>query len=228
VQFINQKQYSPDYDCALVVAAICHRVQLRKDSYVPYITHPIHVSRILELYGYPKHVVIAGVLHDVLEDTNFHDVATAAAFRHTFEFFSEKLPIKFDSELFQALLAGFIGERFGSTVLRLVELVTSRRVPNDTRTWRERKGEQMSHLNNMDSEHAALKGADLLHNMEAMSHNLEHSGTKPFACFHSETSLVDVPWYYFGSAEKVIAVLGMDCGLSNELAAVMARIRRFL
>lgn len=54
---------------ALCFAEEAHRGQLRKGSEVPYITHPVGVSAILCQYGYGETVVIAGLLHDVLEDT---------------------------------------------------------------------------------------------------------------------------------------------------------------
>ena len=58
------------YDAALVLAARAHRSQMRKGSDIPYLVHPVHVSVLLIRYGFPEEVVLAGLLHDVVEDQN--------------------------------------------------------------------------------------------------------------------------------------------------------------
>jgi len=47
-----------------------HYGQLRKGTTIHYITHPIDVMQILQNEGCSEIVIAAGVLHDVLEDTN--------------------------------------------------------------------------------------------------------------------------------------------------------------
>jgi (p)ppGpp synthase/HD superfamily hydrolase len=60
--------YSQRYDDALIFAAQAHRDQLRKGTDIPYIMHPFHVSAMLIRYGFDEDLVIAGALHDVVED----------------------------------------------------------------------------------------------------------------------------------------------------------------
>ncbi len=60
--------YSERLDRALVLAAAVHQVQVRKGTAVPYIIHPYQVALILDRHGWPEDVVVAGALHDVLED----------------------------------------------------------------------------------------------------------------------------------------------------------------
>src|SRR3989344_3308418 len=43
--------------------------QKRKGTDIPYITHPLTVGLILAHAGASEHVVIAGILHDALEDS---------------------------------------------------------------------------------------------------------------------------------------------------------------
>ncbi|NJP07447.1 MAG: bifunctional (p)ppGpp synthetase/guanosine-3',5'-bis(diphosphate) 3'-pyrophosphohydrolase [Chloroflexaceae bacterium] len=62
--------FSARYEAALVLAARAHRTQLRKGSDIPYFTHVVHVAAILERYGLPEDVVVAGLLHDLIEDTD--------------------------------------------------------------------------------------------------------------------------------------------------------------
>jgi (p)ppGpp synthase/HD superfamily hydrolase len=62
--------YSERYDAALILAARAHRGQDRKGTDIPYLMHPVHVSVILLRYGFAEDVVIAGLLHDVVEDSD--------------------------------------------------------------------------------------------------------------------------------------------------------------
>lgn len=62
--------FSPRYDAALALAARAHRDQLRKGTDLPYIAHPVHVSAILMNHGFGEDLAIAGLLHDVVEDTD--------------------------------------------------------------------------------------------------------------------------------------------------------------
>lgn len=52
-------------------ATRAHRGQVRKGSGVPYIVHPLGVARILIEHQCAEKVAIAGLLHDVVEDTAF-------------------------------------------------------------------------------------------------------------------------------------------------------------
>lgn len=65
---------------ALNFSARAHRNQLRKDSFgTPYFAHPAGVGLILARAGCEEDVIIAGILHDVIEDTEFsyEDIASA-------------------------------------------------------------------------------------------------------------------------------------------------------
>jgi (p)ppGpp synthase/HD superfamily hydrolase len=61
--------YSERYDAALILAARAHSGQDRKGTDIPYLMHPVHVSVILLRHGFSEDVVIAGLLHDVVEDS---------------------------------------------------------------------------------------------------------------------------------------------------------------
>jgi (p)ppGpp synthase/HD superfamily hydrolase len=55
---------------AIQVATLAHDGQYRKNSKIPYISHPVAVGMILIKAGYADELVAAGVLHDTLEDTS--------------------------------------------------------------------------------------------------------------------------------------------------------------
>jgi (p)ppGpp synthase/HD superfamily hydrolase len=72
--------FSPRYDAALALAARAHREQLRKGTDLPYLTHVVHVSVILIRHGFGENLAIAGLLHDVVEDTDVPIERIAAEF----------------------------------------------------------------------------------------------------------------------------------------------------
>ena len=60
--------YSDRINHALAFAAKHHDRQVRKGLRLPYFTQPASVGIILTRYGRPDETVVAGVLHDVVED----------------------------------------------------------------------------------------------------------------------------------------------------------------
>jgi guanosine-3',5'-bis(diphosphate) 3'-pyrophosphohydrolase len=63
---------------AMRFAARAHAGQFRRSSDTPYFEHVAAVALILDRVGYPEDVVIAGLLHDVVEDTatSLEDIAS--------------------------------------------------------------------------------------------------------------------------------------------------------
>jgi (p)ppGpp synthase/HD superfamily hydrolase len=57
-------------DQAIEFAAKAHRSQYRKGTDIPYISHPYGVGMLLLMAGCKEEVIIAGILHDTLEDTD--------------------------------------------------------------------------------------------------------------------------------------------------------------
>src|SRR4051812_16220912 len=75
--------FSSRFDAALCFAAVAHREQVRKGIEgpgVPYIIHPMHVATILLRHGFGEDLVIAGLLHDTIEDCD----VTLETIRHDF------------------------------------------------------------------------------------------------------------------------------------------------
>ena len=64
-KFLN----TPLEESALRFAKKSHKGQVRKGSVRPYITHCMEVARILHKNGYSEEIVVAGLLHDTVEDT---------------------------------------------------------------------------------------------------------------------------------------------------------------
>jgi (p)ppGpp synthase/HD superfamily hydrolase len=65
--FVDRSPLTRD---ALAFAASHHEGQTRDLDGIPFVTHPVEVACLLHEAGYSDEVVAAGVLHDVLEDTD--------------------------------------------------------------------------------------------------------------------------------------------------------------
>ncbi len=98
--------YSDRINHALAFAAKHHDRQVRKGLRMPYVTHAANVAVILTHYGCDESVVVAGILHDVIEDC---------------------VRDGFTSED----LADRIGAKFGDDVLQMVLSVARRRLDDD-------------------------------------------------------------------------------------------------
>src|SRR3712207_3105258 len=55
---------------AIEIAAQAHAGQVRKGTNTPYVSHPYAVGMMLSQTGCAEDMVIAGILHDTVEDTD--------------------------------------------------------------------------------------------------------------------------------------------------------------
>lgn len=57
-----------------------HAGQFRDADAAPFLLHPLEVGAVLFVFGYPEHVVAAGLLHDILESSNTSAVEVRVRF----------------------------------------------------------------------------------------------------------------------------------------------------
>ncbi|HAU99820.1 MAG: HD domain-containing protein [Lachnospiraceae bacterium] len=55
---------------AIIYATVMHQGRIRKFGKTPYILHPLEVAQILSTYTDDEDVITAGILHDIVEDTD--------------------------------------------------------------------------------------------------------------------------------------------------------------
>lgn len=182
---------------ALDVARLSHAGAVRKGTSVPYIEHPVSVALLLETHGYGEDLVVAGLLHDTVEDTKYdnrdvqREMARLAG--------HPSLAAPQEPMEFRGAFLRFLSDEFGREVLSLVLAVTERKndggVPLD---WLERKRGQLDHLAGASPDEAALKAADAVHNIESTLVDLHRLGLGVLDRFRGGPLTV---WHYSAIAE---------------------------
>ncbi len=89
--------YSDRINHALAFAAKHHDRQVRKGTRLPYITHPANVAIILTRYDQDEETVVAGILHDVIED--------CVREHYTREMLEQRITDKFGTSVLDSVLA---------------------------------------------------------------------------------------------------------------------------
>lgn len=133
--------YSDVINHAFAFAAKHHDRQVRKGTKLPYLTHPANVAVILTRYGRDNDTVVAGILHDVIEDC-IRDGYT------------------------REMLEQRIADKFGAKVLDTVLAVTYRRNDDDgvELSGEERREDYLERLERANEEARWVCVADKIHN----------------------------------------------------------------
>lgn len=167
---------------AIEFAAQHHRGQFRKGTRIPYVTHLLGVCRILAEFDFEEDVLIGGLLHDVIEDTNasLADVETR----------------------FGKTVASIVN---GTTEPEKHEKLSA---TAEKDSWRRRKQHTIDYVNGETDEHRnleilAVSAADKLDNARAMLHDLRREGESFWGRFNAPKA--DQQWYYENLAKAFLA-----------------------
>ena len=144
--------YSDAINHAFAFAAKHHDRQVRKGTKLPYLTHPANIAVILTRYERDDETVVAGILHDVVEDC-VRDGYT------------------------REMLEQRIGEKFGETVLQTVLQVTQRRLDDEgvELSSADRKGDYLERLSEASETGRWVCAADKLHNARSILSDLKRT-----------------------------------------------------
>lgn len=144
--------YSDAINHALAFAAKHHDRQVRKGTKLPYLTHPANVAVILARYGRDNDTIVAGILHDVIEDC-VRDGYT------------------------RELLEQRIGDKFGAKVLETVLAVTYRRHDDDgvELSGEDRKADYLERLSGANEDARWVCAADKIHNASSIVSDLQRT-----------------------------------------------------
>jgi (p)ppGpp synthase/HD superfamily hydrolase len=135
---------TPKIEKAIVRATTLHQSQRRKLSEVPYIVHPYSVAFLLAHYVDDEDVIIAGLLHDTLED----------------------IP-----EYTEEMLREEFGERACAIVKEVTEDFTQAEKEDHSlrgESWRTRKERYLQNLSNDSKEALMVAAADKIHNLRSL------------------------------------------------------------
>ncbi|PYP53088.1 MAG: phosphohydrolase [Gemmatimonadetes bacterium] len=141
--------YSDVINHAFAFAAKHHDRQVRKGTKLPYLTHPANVAVILTRYDRDSDTIVAGILHDVVEDC-VRDGYT------------------------RDMLEQRIGDKFGEKVLDTVLAVTYRRHDDEgiELSGEDRKADYLERLADASEEARWVCAADKIHNTSSIISDL--------------------------------------------------------
>ncbi len=188
--------YSDRINHAFAFAAKHHDQQVRKGTRLPYFTQPANVAVILTRYAQDECTVVAGILHDTVED----------GVREGWT---------------RAMLEERIGRKFGVDTLDTVLAVTERRTDDDgvELSADDRKADLLHRLAQANDSARWVCAADKVHNVNTIVHDLARTAFPEtvwgrFAAGRDGT----VRWYR--AVCDRLREIGFDAPIVDELEAV--------
>jgi (p)ppGpp synthase/HD superfamily hydrolase len=188
---------------AIRFAANKHDGHWRKGTAIPYISHLMNVMKILCEHRCPAPVVVAGILHDTVEDT----------------------PVTV-----QDIVAEF-GEDVSKLVVAATEAdkleEAAQRKKDKTGDWRSRKQKTIDHIaHESDFRYLLVSAADKLDNIRSIRADYEALGDTLWQRFNA--GKIDQQWYYNSLAQTFVQ-RGNEAGdplktIANEMALEVKRV----
>lgn len=190
--------YSDRINHAFAFAAKHHDQQVRKGTRLPYLTHPANVAIILTRYGCSEDTVVAGILHDVVEDCVRDNM--------TREMLEER-----------------IGRKFGSSVLATVLMVTQRKMDDDgiELSSEDKKSDYLARLAEANEEARWVCAADKVHNANSILSDLRRTSFPETVWGRFNVGKDGTVAWYRRVAERLREV-GFNAPIVDELEAAAA------
>lgn len=158
---------------AIIYATVMHQGKVLKLVNTPYILHPLEVAQILSAMTDDQDVITAGILHDIVEDTD----GTLAEIEKRF---GERVAFLVSSESENA----YPGE-------------------SEDATWKRRKEESLKILKNTDDQGVRMLWlADKLANIRSLAGAYSEYGEQLWESFHQRDPEMQ-HWYYQTIAEQL-------------------------
>jgi len=188
------------FDRALVYANALHRMDLRKQTTVPYVAHLFGVCSLVLENGGGETEAIAALLHDAAEDHGGEHqlVQIASRFGHD--------------------VAQIVRECSDS----LVDTAHQKKAP-----WFERKRAYLEHLRALASARPSsllVGAADKLHNVRSIDADVRRPAVGEAVYERFSGKRLGTLWYYRELADILTATPGRHALLAEELAAIVERL----
>ncbi len=188
---------TPKIEKAIARATLLHQHQKRKVTGVPYIVHPYAVAFLLAHYTDDEDVIVAGLLHDVLEDVPHYA--------------EENLRDEF-------------GERVYHIVKEVTEDMTQAEKKDHSRrsaNWLERKKKYLANLSDDSKEALLVAAADKIHNLRSFLDDYSCHGEIVWS--QLGTKKEGMLWFY-GETARIISER-LDHPLAEELKKTFEEAR---
>lgn len=193
--------YSDRINHALAFAAKHHDQQVRKGLRLPYYTRPANVAIILTHYRQDEDTVVAGIVHDVVED----GIRVG--------------PVVGDPRLSQ------VSDKFGDDVLGILLTVTERRAGDDgvDLSPEERRADLLVRLDRADDRGRWVFASDLLHNVSNLIAELRRTDfpENVWERFHAGREGTVAA---FQASYRRLREVGFEAPVMGELAAAMEEL----
>ena len=195
--------YSDRINHAFAFAAKHHDRQVRKGTRLPYLTHPANVAVILTSYAQDEETIIAGILHDVIED--------CVREHYTRDMLEQR-----------------IGDKFGDDVLVTVLAVTQRETDDDGSPYspEEKRDDYLLRLQDASPRALWVCAADKIHNGSTILADLRRT-IDPDTVWSrfSVGKKGTIRWYR--RVYDRLCELGFDAPIMNELRAVAEQLEEW-
>jgi (p)ppGpp synthase/HD superfamily hydrolase len=194
--------YSDVINHALEFAAKHHDRQVRKGTKLPYLTHPANVAIILTRYGCENDAVVAGILHDVIEDC-VRDGYT------------------------REMLEQRIGDKFGPRILDTILAVTYRRHDDDgvELSGDDRKADYLERLAGANEDARWVCAADKIHNASSIISDLRRTVDPETVWARFGAGKAATARWYRQVYER-LAEVGFNAPIMGELEKVSAELAK--
>ncbi|CAN5683510.1 HD domain-containing protein [soil metagenome] len=197
------KGYSDRVNHAFAFAAKHHDRQVRKGTALPYLTHPANVAVILTRYGQDEDTVIAGILHDVIEDC-VRDGYTSQSLQHR------------------------IADKFGQTVLDSVLAVTHRETDEDGNPLdgEQKRTEYLERLAAAPERARWVCAADKIHNGSSLLADLRRTQDQD-TVWGRFTARRDTTIRWYRNVHSRLREVGFDAPIMSELDEVATELEKY-
>ncbi|HKC80204.1 MAG TPA: HD domain-containing protein [Gemmatimonadaceae bacterium] len=194
--------YSDVINHAFAFSAKHHDRQVRKGTKLPYLTHPANVAVILTRYGCDNDTIVAGILHDVIED----------CVREGYT---------------RQMLEQRIGDKFGPNVLDTVLGVTYRRHDDEgvELSADERKSDYLDRLSEANEKARWVCAADKVHNVSSIIADLRRTIDPETVWNRFGGGKASTAGWYRQVYERLREV-GFDAPIMAELDAVSGELQK--
>lgn len=190
--------FTPRINEAIKLASHLHRNQVRRDlQNTPYVSHLFSVAMILLSVTDDEEIIIAGLMHDSLEDVPLY----------TYD-----------------MLVRDCGIRVADTVQHVTEPLDANKSDQEQLPWLIRKEEYIKNLRAGGIESAMVSAADKIHNTESFIKDIREENGNFAARFHS--SIYNRLWFHEQVLEIIREKLGKDNVLVERLHICIEDFRK--